>query len=129
MNTNFLQAALVQLITGQIVASGTAGDKAKQSARATEIVSIVNALNKINSGDTVTGLTALQTALQTTTLSPAESMAFQSFMSWLSVQLTLLGQVPGATILGDLQTALLKDIGDTVIATCQKYIEAPTPAA
>jgi hypothetical protein len=123
---NFLQSAAVELLTGLVVRANAGGDKTKEAARAGEIIAIVTALQQINSGATAAGLAALQTALQTTALDPSESLAIQNIFSFLATQIAALQSVGSATLLGQLQTAVLNNVAAAVIATCQAYLPTTT---
>lgn len=127
MSSNFLQTAAINLIFGMVIRAGTDGDKAKESARASEIEALVTAGEQINSGQVAAGLAAVQSAIQgAKALDPAEALAVQNFISFLAIQGAAFQSVAGGTLLGQLDSAVIANVAAAVIATCQAYV---TPAA
>lgn len=91
---------LVQFVTSKVIEAGTAGDKAKQYARAQELIAVNTALTAIDAGDPA-GTALLAGALSgQTALSPGEAVALQSLLAVVGNQLALLNKVAGGTLLG-----------------------------
>lgn len=121
---NPLQAFGVELATSLVIRANTGGDKTKEAARAAELAAIVAALQMVNNGQVAPGLAALETALKTTALDPGESLAFQSFISFVTTQAAALQSVTGGTLLGQLQTTVFNNVSTAVLATCAAYTAA-----
>jgi hypothetical protein len=128
LNASLLIAPLIDLIAGGIIQSGTGGDGPKIIARATELIAINTALQQVNAGN-VAGLPALQQALQTTALSPAETLALQSVLAALANQVALLTSIAGSTLLGQAATTVFDSILTTATTAAQAYITKYTPAS
>ena len=132
LNASILIAPLVSIITGKIIEAGANGDATKMVAKATELIAINKALTDINSGS-ATGLVELQTAFNTSSLSPGEALALQSLFAALSNQIALLTSIAGSTLLGQANTAILDSVLATATTVAQTYVAKysvpPPPAA
>ena len=127
---NFLLTPLIDFITGKIIESGANGVAATLVARAQELIAINTALLQINAGNSA-GITALQSALNTSALSPGEGLALSSLFATLGNQLAAIQSVAGATLLGTAGTAIADAILNAATAAAQAYVTkyTPTPAS
>lgn len=125
-----LLTPIVDLITGQIIRSGTGGDPAKIVARAKALLAINTALADLSSGNSAAGMTALSAALTTADLQPGEAIALQNLMSVLGNQLGLLQNVLGSTVLGTTADVILNNVLAAGANVAQAEIDkAGKPAA
>lgn len=136
LNTTLLIVPLVDFITGKIIEAGAKGDAAKLTARAEELIAINTALSQLNSGDSVAGLAALQSALNTTAMTPGEGLALQSLFASIGNQVALINTVAGGTLLGtavgSAATAIASVILSTATSCAKAYVtkySAPVAAA
>jgi hypothetical protein len=117
--TIFVGAFALDLITGQLLAQGTGGDKTKIAARATEALLIVSGFESILSGDAAGGINAITNAIASNTaMSPAESLAVQNLAALGSQQLSLIQGIGGGTILGQAASAIAKNVLDEIAKVC-----------
>lgn len=116
---------LVQFVTSKVIESGTSGDKAKQYARAQELILVNAALTAIDQGD-ASGPALLAAALSNqTALSPGAAIALQSLLAVVGDQLTLLNKVAGGTLLGGSTEMIVTAILAAGTAVAKAY-PAPT---
>lgn len=123
-----LEAPLIDLLTGAIIQMGTNGDAAKLVGRANELISINSAMTKINNGDQ-SGITDLQAALNTTSLSPGEGLALQSLLATIAKQVAAIQAVVGSTLLGTVNTTIMNGILSVATACAQAYVAKYSPPA
>jgi hypothetical protein len=126
--SNPLQQAGVDLVVALIVNAGTGGDKTKKAARAQAVLSVVTALQAVNAGNVAGGLADLTAAIQSQNLDPGVALAVQQLLSVASTQLTALAQVGGATVVGQIDSAIAGNLLAAAVTACQAYIPAPAPA-
>lgn len=112
---------LVQFVTSKVIESGTAGDKAKQYARAQELIAVNAALTAIDQGNPAGPALLAQALSGQTALSPGEAVALQSLLAVVGNQLTLLNTVAGGTILGGQAQQLVTSILAAGTAVAQAY--------
>lgn len=118
----------IDFVVGKVIEAGTAGDKVKQAARATELLAINNALAAIDKGD-VGGAAALAAAISgNTAFGPGEAMALQSLLAIVGNDLAAIKTVEGATLLGGIAETIVTSILTEGSAVAQAYIAA-APAA
>ena len=104
-----------------MIEAGTAGDKAKQYARAQELIKVNAAVTAIDSGDP-SGTAQLASALSNqTALSPGEAVALQSLLAVVGNQLALLNKVAGGTLLGGEAEQIVTTILAAGTAVAQAY--------
>jgi hypothetical protein len=135
INPSIFISPFVSILTGKIILAGTADSPAKIVARAEEIIAINTAIVEINSGNSA-GVTALQSALTTTTLDPGVALALQSLFAGIANQLSILSNLAGSTLLGQANTVILDSILTIATTAAQAYVQkygasapAPAPAA
>ena len=124
-----LETIAAEGLTGLLISAGANGVVATKAKRATAILAIVTAITQINSGSTVTGLSALTAALGTTDLDPGEALALQGLVTQLANQASLLNSVVGGTLLGTVATAVYANIATGITSACQAEISAGATAA
>ncbi len=121
LNATLLINPLVDFITGKIIEAGAVGDPVKLTTRAKELIAINTALTKLNSGDPA-GVTELQSALNTTGLTPGEALAIQSLFATVASQISVVASVAGGTLFGAAGTAILNSILNTANTVATAYI-------
>lgn len=114
-----LETYAAEGVTGLIISNGAKGVAATIVKRATAILAIVTALQAIESGSTVTGLSGLTAALATSDLDPGEALAIQGFLTQLATQASLLNGILGtATIVGQIAATVIANVADGVQKAC-----------
>jgi hypothetical protein len=110
---------LLDLLTGQLLAEGTGGDKTKIAARATEALLVISGFQAILAGTVAAGINAITTAIaNNTALNPAESLAVQNLASLAVQELSLNQAIIGGTILGQAQTAIVTNVLAEITKVC-----------
>ncbi len=129
MSKVFIGAFAIDLLAGKLIEQGTSGDKAKQGARATKALAIINGLDQILAGDAADGINAIAGVAQADdTLSAGEQRAVRNLITLAGQEAALLSNVAGGTILGQAGSAILQNALDEVVSVCQDYIKAAPPA-
>lgn len=128
MNNFFIGAIPVDLVTGGLLKQGAGGDAQKIAARAQEGIVVINAAEKLLSGDFAGFINGLTAALAgNKTLSVEETLAMQNLM--------VIGQVPtisekilSGTMLAQAEIAIATDVLEEARKVCNGFISAAAPA-
>jgi len=119
---NPLQQAGVDLVVALIVNAGSGGDATKKVAKAQAVLNVVQALQAVNAGNVAAGLGALAAAVQSKDLDPGVGLAVQQILSVASTQLTMLAQVAGSTVAGQIDSAIAGNLLADAVTACQSYL-------
>jgi hypothetical protein len=117
-----LETIAAEGLTGLIISAGAKGVAATIVKRATAVLAIVTAISQVGSGSTVTGLSALNSALASSDLDPGEALALQGVLTQVANQASLFNSVAGGSLAGVLASAVYANIAAGVTSACNAEI-------
>lgn len=128
-NVPFVIKSLTALAVGAVIRAGSGGDAAKEAAKAQTVIGVANGVLQLNDGDVVDGLNAIDAAVATGNVDPAEEIAIQTAIAWVETKATAAQNFFGGTVGGLLAAQISTAVANEAVIVAQAYIPAKKAGA
>jgi hypothetical protein len=116
-----LGSLLADAVTALVIEEGTGGDKTKQAARATDLITYASAFVQIFSGSASAGVAALAAQVGSANTDPALAAAITNLVTLLGAQAGLVAQIASGTLVGSVVSTQLVNGLTEMIKVATKF--------